>query len=74
MKIDNKSAINLCKNPVLHDQSKHIDTRYHFSRECVEKKQIAVEYVRSEDQLADMLTKPVGRVCFLELRKKMGLE
>lgn len=74
MKVDNKSAINLCKNPVLHEQSKHIDTRYHFIRECVEKKQIAVEYVRSEDQLADILRKPVGRVRFLELRKKMGLE
>jgi hypothetical protein len=74
MKVDNKSAINLCKNPVLHDRSKHIDTRFHFIRECVEKKQIAVEYVRTEDQLADILTKPVGRVRFLELRKKMGLE
>ena len=74
MKVDNKSAINLCKNPVLHEQSKHIDTRYHFIRECVEKKLIAVEYVRSEDQLADILRKPVGRVRFLELRKKMGLE
>ncbi|XP_052152555.1 secreted RxLR effector protein 161-like [Oryza glaberrima] len=47
--IDNKSAINLCKIPVFHDRSKHIDTRYHFIRECVEKKQIAVEYVCSED-------------------------
>nr|CAE04466.3 OSJNBa0029L02.7 [Oryza sativa Japonica Group] len=74
MKVDNKSAINLCKNPVLHERSKHIDTRYHFIRECVEKKQIAVEYVRSEDQLADILRKPVGRVRFLEVRKKMGLE
>lgn len=74
MKIDNKSAISLCKNPVLHDRSKHIDTRFHFIRECVEKKQIVVEYVRSEDQLADILTKPVGRVRFQELRKKIGLE
>ncbi|CAM8951267.1 unnamed protein product [Rhodiola kirilowii] len=36
LKVDNKSTISLCKNPVFHDRSKHIDTRYHFIRECVE--------------------------------------
>ena len=36
LKVDNKSAISLSKIPVFHDRSKHIDTRYHFIRECVE--------------------------------------
>lgn len=40
--VDNKSAISLCKNPVHHDRSKHIDTRYHFIRECVESEKIDV--------------------------------
>lgn len=35
--IDNKSSIDLAKNPVFHGRSKHIDIRYHFIRECVEK-------------------------------------
>lgn len=73
LKIDNKSAIDLCKNPVLHDRSKHIDTRYHFIRECVEQRKIKVEHVCSEDQLADILTKPLDKIQFQELCKKMGL-
>jgi hypothetical protein len=36
LNIDNKSAISLCKNPVHHDRSKHIDTKYHYIREYVE--------------------------------------
>jgi len=34
--VDNKSAIALAKNPVLHDRSKHIDTKFHFIRDCVD--------------------------------------
>lgn len=47
---DNKSAIDLMKNPVFHGSSKHIDIRFHFIRECVEERgEIKVEYVRSEE-------------------------
>lgn len=71
LKVDNKSAIALCKNPVYHDRSKHIDTRYHFIRECVENGKIEVEYVNTSDQLADILTKSLGRLKFLEMREKI---
>ena len=71
--MDNKSAISLCKNPVFHDRSKHIDTHYHFIREFVEGGKIAVEYISSDDQLADILTKPLGHVKSLDMRKKIGL-
>jgi hypothetical protein len=71
--IDNKSAIQLCKNPVFHDQSKHIEVRYHFIRECVTAGKINVEYVRTDEQLADILTKPLGRIRFLELHEKIGM-
>nr|GEW12636.1 ribonuclease H-like domain, reverse transcriptase, RNA-dependent DNA polymerase [Tanacetum cinerariifolium] len=43
--VDNKSAIQLMKNPVFHGKSKHIDTKYHFIRECVERDDIQVEFV-----------------------------
>jgi hypothetical protein len=71
--VDNKSAISLCKNPVLHDRSKHIDTRYHLIRDYVEKGELEVEYVRTEEQLADILTKALGRIRFQDLRSKIGM-
>ena len=74
LKVDNKSAISLCKNPVYHERSKHIDTRYHFIRECVEEGKVEVEHIRTNNQLADILTKPLGRVQFLVLREKIGVQ
>ncbi|XP_039135728.1 secreted RxLR effector protein 161-like [Dioscorea cayenensis subsp. rotundata] len=73
LKVDNKSAISLCKNLVHHDRSKHINTHYHFIRECVENGKIVVDYVTTEEQLADILTKLLGRVKFLEMRHKIEL-
>ncbi|GJZ85961.1 ribonuclease H-like domain, reverse transcriptase, RNA-dependent DNA polymerase, partial [Tanacetum coccineum] len=45
IQVDNKSAIALMKNPVFHGRSKHIDTKYHFIRECVEREDIQVEFL-----------------------------
>lgn len=73
LRVDNKSTISLIKNPVHHDRSKHIDTKYHHIRECAEKGQITVEFIRTEEQLGDILTKPLSRVKFQELRTKIGL-
>lgn len=69
--VDNKSAISLSKNPVHHDRSKHIDTRYHFIRECVESEKVDIEHVETKEQLADILTK--ARIKFVEMRKKLGM-
>jgi hypothetical protein len=48
--VDNKSAIQLCKNPVFHDWSKHIETRFHFTRECVDGSKIDFEYIGTKDR------------------------
>ena len=45
--VDNLSAIALAKNLVHHDRSKHIDTKYHFIRDCVDGGQIKLEYVET---------------------------
>jgi hypothetical protein len=74
LKVDNKSAISLMKNPVHHDRSKHIDVKFHFIRECYEKKLIDVEFVGTELQLGDILTKALGRVRFQELRGEIGMK
>ncbi|CAL5022892.1 unnamed protein product [Urochloa decumbens] len=72
--VDNKSAIELMKNPVFHGRSKHIDTRFHFIRECIEKGLIIVKHVRTEDQRADILTKALPRVKFREMRELLGVK
>jgi hypothetical protein len=71
--VDNKSAIALSKNPVHHDKSKHIDTRFHFIRDCVEKGEVDVNHVSTKDQLVDILTKTLGRIRFGKLRQQLGV-
>ncbi|KAJ0502363.1 putative RNA-directed DNA polymerase [Helianthus annuus] len=71
--VDNKSAIALMKNPVFHGRSKHINTRFHFIRECIEREEVRVEYVRGEKQRADILTKALPRVKFEEMRRMLGV-
>ena len=73
LKMDNMSAIALSKNPVMHDRSKHIDTKYHFIRECVDKGDLLLEFASSQEQLADLMTKALGRSRFCELREKIGM-
>jgi hypothetical protein len=68
-----KSAIDLSKNPVHHDRSKHIEVKYHYIRECVEKGKIVLEQISTRDQLADIMTKSLGRVLFQELRDRIGM-
>ena len=56
---DSQGADNLSKNPVLHNRSKHIDVRFHYIRECVEKGTIVVKYLSTDKMPADALTKPL---------------
>ncbi|KAD4180043.1 hypothetical protein E3N88_28634 [Mikania micrantha] len=55
--IDNSSAISITNNPVKHSKTKHIDIKYHFIRDCAEKKLIHLVKVDSEHNLADLFTK-----------------
>jgi hypothetical protein len=73
LKIDNQYAIMLSKNPIFHDRSKHIDTKYHYMRQCIEEDRVNVKFVGTNEQLADILTKPLGGVKFVELRSRIGL-
>jgi len=74
LKIDNKSAIALTKNPVFHGRSKHILSKYHFIRECVEFDFIEVKHVPGVEQKADILTKPLARIKFEAMRKFIGVK
>jgi hypothetical protein len=70
---DNLSAINISKNPIQHSRTKHIDIRHHFIRELVEEKNIALEHVTTEMQLADIFTKALDANQFECLRGKLGI-
>ncbi|GJR21922.1 retrovirus-related pol polyprotein from transposon TNT 1-94 [Tanacetum coccineum] len=70
---DNKGAINLSKNPVLHSRTKHIEIRHHFLRDNVKKGNISIEKVAFEDNIANIRTKPLKREPFNLLRLGLGL-
>jgi hypothetical protein len=73
LRVDNKPAISWIKNPVHHERSKHIDRRFHLIREYANSGQIEVRFIRIEEQLGDILTKPLGKLKFRELCMKIGL-
>jgi hypothetical protein len=68
LKVDNKSALALPKNPIFHERSKHIRIKYHFIWSRLEEGSVKAGHISTEDQLADIITKSLGRVKFHELR------
>ena len=54
---DHHSGIRLSKNTMFHDQSKHIDIQYHFLRDYVQRGTIRLEYIQTDEQVADIFTK-----------------
>ena len=70
---DNTSAINVFKNPVNHSRTKHIDIRHHFLRDHVNKETITLDFVNSENLIADIFTKPVCEATFINLQHNLGI-
>ncbi|GJR66546.1 retrovirus-related pol polyprotein from transposon TNT 1-94 [Tanacetum coccineum] len=70
---DNKGAIDLSKNPVQHSRTKHIEIRHHFLRDNVQKGNISIEKVASEDKIADIFTKLLKCEVFNYLRLGIGM-
>ena len=70
---DNTSAINFSKNPVQHSKSKHIEIRYHFIRDLVEERVVCLEFIRIDNQKADIFTNPLDGPRFEPLHKTIGV-
>ena len=70
---DNSSAIDITKNLIQHSKTKHIEIRYHFIRDLVEREIVYLEYIPTERQNADIFTKPLNRSKFETLRQVIGL-
>uniref|UniRef100_A0A6N2LT56 Reverse transcriptase Ty1/copia-type domain-containing protein n=1 Tax=Salix viminalis TaxID=40686 RepID=A0A6N2LT56_SALVM len=71
---DNSSAIKLSKNPVMHGRSKHIDVKFHFLRDLTKEGTIELIHCPTQEQLADIMTKPLKLEAFLELRNRLDLK
>ena len=73
IKEDNQGCIFLAKNSETR-RTKHIDTKWHFIRNCVNEKRVSLQCVPTEHQEADILTKPLQRKRFEDLRGHIGLK
>ena len=71
--VDNKSGIQLTKNPVHHGRSKHINTRFYFLRDYVKLKTVELEYCHTTKQIANIFTKLLPADAFRRLRYKIGM-
>jgi hypothetical protein len=70
---DNESAIRIADNPVEHSRTKHIDIRHHFLRDHQQTGDIEVFHVSTENQLADIFTKPLDEKTFCRLRSELNV-
>ena len=70
---DNQSCIKLSENPLFHNRSKHIEMRYHFFRDLVQRGALKLQYIRIDEQIVDILTKLLTTTKFVYFRDKLGM-
>lgn len=70
---DSQSAISMINNQKFSNRSKHIDTRFHYIRDKVLAKEVLLKYKPTDENIADMMTKPLGRTKIKQLREMAGM-
>ena len=70
---DNQSAISMTGNPVHHSLTKHISIRYHFIRDHLMEETIELHFVPTDQQLADIFTKPLAEAVFIKLVNELEM-
>ena len=70
---DNLSCVKLSENLVFHDKSKHIEIKYHYIRDKVQRGVLKLQYVVTDEQIADVLTNPLARVKFEYFMENLGV-
>ena len=70
---DNQSCMKLSENPVLHDKSNHIEIKYHYIMDMVQRGAMKLLYVTTEEQIVDVLMKPLARLKFEYFRERLGV-
>ncbi|KAM1033230.1 hypothetical protein ACFX2C_036800 [Malus domestica] len=71
---DNTSAIVMAKNSVFRQKTRHINMKFHFIREAIQAKEIELVYYRTEEQIADILTKALPKDRFVYLNELLGVK
>ena len=59
---------------MFHERSRHLRIKYHFIRDCLEDGSIKANHIATTDQLADIITKSLGKAKFQEMRRRIGLK
>jgi hypothetical protein len=70
---DNQSYVKLSENPVSHDKSKHVEIKFHYIRDMVQRKAILVQYLPIDEKITDVLTKILSKSKFEYFRGKLGV-
>ncbi len=70
---DNTAAICLSKNPILHSRAKHIEIKHHFIRDYVQKGILDIQFIDTENQWADIFTKPLTVERFDFIKKNLNM-
>ena len=73
MYVDNEGARVMAENCINNRKSRHIEVRYHAIRSWVQKKRLNLRHLPGKDNMADMMTKPLGRVLFSRFRDMAGV-
>ena len=70
---ENQSCVKLSDNPVFHDKSKHIEIKYRYIKDMVQRGAVKLQYVATNKHIADVLTNTLARVKFEYFREKLGV-
>jgi len=71
--VDNSSTIALVKNLVFHNRSKHIDIRFHYLQDCIINKKVEVKHVKTQNQVANIFSKPLKYDVFAKIIDMLGV-
>jgi hypothetical protein len=70
---DNQSCIKILENLVFHDRWKHMEMRYHYVRDMVQRRAVSLRYIPTDEQTANVLTKPLSKTKIEYFRDKLGV-